>query len=134
MITYNKETPILLVALGPIEILRQIFNELQRIEPQRLYVIYNASQNDENTTGQKQIESVFNGIQWKCKVKTLCNRTHSGYNAVMLKAIRWFFRQEKEGIVLNGYSVPFPAFFAFCSCLLEKFYYAIKIRMSTFVR
>jgi len=121
MINYNKETPILLVAFGSIETIQQIFNQLQRIEPQRLYLVYNTPSSDEQTDIQAQIESVFNNIQWECKLKILRNKSHSSYNAAMQKAIRWFFRQEAEGIVLNGFSVPFPAFYAFSSCVLEKY-------------
>jgi len=121
MITYNKETPILLFAFGSIETIQQIYDQLQRIEPQRLYLVYNTLSIDEQTDIQAQIESIFDGIQWNCKVKTLRNKSHSSYNATMSKAIRWFFRQESEGIVINGFSVPFPAFYAFCSFLLEKY-------------
>jgi len=119
MITYNKETPILLVAFGSKEILQLIYDSLERIEPERLYLFYDASA--ENETDNARIQSVFNTITWQCKVKILSNKTHLDYNAAMLKAVRWFFRHETEGIILNGFHVPPPAFFAFCSCLLEKY-------------
>ena len=121
MITYNKETPILLVAFGFIENIRQIYNELKKIEPRQLYIAYDTPANGELKTNEIEIESIFAEIPWKCKVKTLRNKKHLGYNTTMQRAIRWFFRQEAEGIVLDGYSAPFPAFFAFCSCLLEKY-------------
>ena len=126
MIHYNKETPILLVALGSIENLQNIFEELKYIEPRRLYLVYN-SRSSEDTDIKKKIESIYNNINWKCEVKILKYKSHSGYSTIMLRAIRWFFKKEEEGIVLNGLSVPFPAFFAFCSCLLEKYRYDERI-------
>ena len=127
MITYNKETPVLLAALGTVETIQQIYSELQQIEPQRLYLVFDAPKTKEHTASQEQIQSIFTGLKWKCKVKTLYNKTHSEYNATMLKAARWLFSNEPEGILLDGRNVPFPAFFAFCSSLLEKYRYDERI-------
>ena len=122
METYNKETPILLVISGQSDsFLRRIYNELQLIEPQRLYLFYDAPVGEILKTNNEQIESVFNEITWKCKLKVFRNKTFLGYDATVLKAAGWFFRQETEGIVLDGRSIPPPGFFAFCSCLLEKY-------------
>jgi mannosyltransferase OCH1-like enzyme len=113
MITYNKETPILLVASGFPKTIRQIYNQLQRLEPHYLYVVFDAE--------QEQIQTIFNKIPWKCKLRTLQSKTPLEDDTVMLKAARWFFNQEPEGIVLDGSNVPYPAFFAFCSSMLEKY-------------
>jgi len=133
MIAYNKATPVLLPVFGSLETTRRIFAELQRIEPLRLYLFFNVPVNEEQASVQEEIKSVFSRIKWKCRVKILYNKTpledateiendhRTIFNKPMLKAVRWFFRQEPEGIVLEGLSVPFPAFFAFCSCLLEKY-------------
>jgi mannosyltransferase OCH1-like enzyme len=139
MITYNKETPILLVACGSLETTKRIFIELQRIEPQRLYLSFNIFDNEEQASAQKEIMSIVSNIKWECKVKVLSKEIplvntsltkyyyRSIFNPSMLKAICWFFRKETEGIVLDGFSVPYPAFFAFCSCLLEKYRYDERI-------
>jgi len=94
---------------------------LQRIEPQRLYLVFDATVNEKYSTGQEPSKSVFNKISWKCKIKILHNKKYLGFSDTMLKAVRWFFRHETEGIVLNGFSITFPAFFPFCSCMLEKY-------------
>ncbi|WP_165045637.1 glycosyltransferase family 32 protein [Dysgonomonas sp. ZJ709] len=127
MIIYNKETPILLVTVGSIENIQQIYNELQKIKPQRLYLVYNTPGTEEQVTEENQIKSIFNEIQWDCKVKILLNKKHLEYNEIMLKAVRWFFRHETEGIIFDGFSVPYPAFYAFCSYILEKYRYDERI-------
>lgn len=127
MITYNKDTSILLVISSPNETIRRIYNELQQIEPQRLYLFYNAPANEGYRNYYEKIQSIFNTIQWKCKLKIFCNKTNLGYDATMLKAAGWFFRSEMEGIVLDGRSIPPPGFFAFCSCMLEKYRYDERI-------
>ena len=121
MISYNKETPILLPVCGPVETTRMIYRVLQQIEPKRLYLVFDASEMPIHPFYQEQIQSIFADIGWKCKVKTLNNKTHLGQAATTLKAVRWFFRHETEGIVLDGLNAPLPFFFAFCSCLLEKY-------------
>jgi len=127
MITYNKETPILLVACASNEIIINICKQLQRIQPQRLYMFFENHINEKDSVEHEQIQSIFNEIKWKCKVKVKYCKKNSDFNDTMLKAIRWFFRRETEGIVLNGKSIPFPSFFSFCSCLLEKYRYDERI-------
>jgi hypothetical protein len=121
MVAYNKDTPILLVVLGKIKNFIQIYKELQRIESRRLYLFFDAPINENGKTSQEQIRMLFNGIAWDCKVKYFYSKKHLKKNASMLKAADWFFGQETEGIVLDGLSVPLPSFFAFCSCMLEKY-------------
>ena len=121
MITYNRETPILLVAFGSSETLKQIYTLFERIEPKRLYLFYDVPKSESHKNEQEQVQAIFNTIRWKCKVKTFHNKIRLEYKVTMLKAIRWFFRLEMEGIVLDGLRVPPPGLFAFCSCLLEKY-------------
>jgi len=121
MITYNKETPILLVVRGSNETVQQIYHLLQQLEPKRLYLAYDIPVNEGYTTNPEIEETIFSGISWKCIVKAIYNKANLGCNTAMLRAIRWFFRHETEGIVLDGFGMPFPAFFAFCSHLLEKY-------------
>ena len=127
MISYNKETPILLVALGKVETIRMIYNHLSRIEPQRLYLFYDAPADEEHQIEQERIKAIFRGIDWACKVKICSGKKPLGEYAATKQAVRRFFNLETEGIVLNGNSVPPPAFFAFCSCLLEKYRFDERI-------
>ena len=127
MIKYNKETPVLLVALGRVEIILQVYNCLQRIEPQRLYIFYDAPENEVHHAIQNRLQSILTGKEWNGRVKTFCAKKRLGDNAAMKKAIRWFFLRETEGIVLDGFSVPYPAFFACSSYLLEKYRFDERI-------
>ena len=121
MISYNKNTPLLLPVTGTLETINSIFALLKQIEPQRLYLAYYAIESEEYKNYQHKIQLIFSDIPWKCNVRTLKVKKHLGYNPFVLKAVRWFFRHETEGIVLNCSVTPFPAFFAFCSCMLEKY-------------
>lgn len=127
MISYNKETPILIIVLGEIEFIRQIINQLQHIEPQRLYVFFDEPICETEKNNQVRIQSIFRGINWNCNIKYFINKTHLGNEALIMSAIYWFFNQETEGIVLDSLSVPYPAFYTFCSCLLEKYRYDERI-------
>ena len=127
MITYNKETPILLLAQGRIETVRQIYNMLRQIEPKRLYLYYDAPESENEKKSHEQIRALFEKPEWRCRIKSFTSKKRPGESVAMMQAARRFFRYETEGIVLNGNSVPFPAFFAFCSCLLEKYRYDERI-------
>jgi len=121
MITFNKETPILLIIQDKIDIINSIYIALQQLNPHRLYLFYNAPANEDEKIFQEKVQSLFNDIDWNCKIKSFFNKRHLKDSALMLKAVNRFFRQETEGIILDSQSVPLPYFFAFCSCLLEKY-------------
>ncbi|GHT19378.1 hypothetical protein AGMMS4957_03790 [Bacteroidia bacterium] len=117
MITYNKETPILFIAFGDIETITLLFDELRKIEVRHLYLACDR----DDTIGKEQLKPLITGIDWDCQVNTMYNKTNLGYDKTMLKAVKWFFEHEPEGIILDGRDIPFPSFFAFCSALLEKY-------------
>ena len=127
MITFNKETPVLLITYGKIEIIRQIYNVLRQIEPQRLYLFFDMPENEDKKYAYEQIRLIFNGMDWVCKVKIFSAKKRLGYNASVLRAVNRFFRFETEGIVLTGFRAPTSTFFAFCSCMLEKYRYDERI-------
>jgi len=64
---------------------------------------------------------------WECNVRTYCSKKPLSENDAMKKVVRRFSLQETEGIVLDGFIAPYPAFFAFCSCLLEKYRFDERI-------
>ena len=121
MIKYNTETPILLMIERGYEMNKFIYNALRLLKPQRLYLFYNLPVGEKGKITQERIQSLFSETDWNCRIKSFHSRTNLNYNALMMKAVCWFYRQEKEGIVLDGRSLPFPAFFAFCSFMLEKY-------------
>jgi mannosyltransferase OCH1-like enzyme len=121
MITYNTETPVLLVVQGKLDKIPRIYCEILQVKPQRLYLFFNAPENKSEEKDQGKILRLFKKAAWSCQVKTVCSKKHLTYNGVMQKALGWFFHREEEGIILDGFIVPSPAFFAFCSCLLEKY-------------
>ena len=127
MIRYNKETPVLLIAQGRHEIFKLICDELHQHQPQRLYIFYNAPKNEAEKISREQIKSLFTDADWNCSIKSFHNKTPIQHATLMYKALGWFFRHETEGIILDGRSIPEPAFFAFCSCMLEEYRYDERI-------
>ena len=138
--------------MSNLEVQRQIYHQLRQLEPQRLYLVYDAPQDKKQFAVREQVDpavhnlspeseeilfanykkvfftdiknkkSIFKDIPWECQIKTLSSKTNLWNHDAMLKAVRWFFIHEAEGIVIDGLNgTPFPAFFAFCSCLLEKY-------------
>jgi len=69
----------------------------------------------------QKIQRLMIGCDWHCRVKTLYNKQHLGYEQTRKKAIRWFFRYETEGIILDGHVIPSTNAFTFYSILLEKY-------------
>ena len=121
MITNNKQAPILIIAIAPIETMTLLFDRLKQIEPQRLYLVCDRKELNEIDDYFQQIKQLMVGCDWHCRIKTLYNKRHLGYEQTRRKAILWFFRHEPEGIILDGYITPSPGVLAFYSTLLEKY-------------
>jgi len=75
MITYNKETPILLLAQGRIETVRQIYNMLRQIEPNRLYLYYDTLESEDEKNRHEQIRALFEKTECRCLLQG--NRNNS---------------------------------------------------------
>ena len=122
MTKYNTETPVLLIIEGEYEVIIKLtYNLLRQLEPKRLCLFYNFPVSEAEKKSQEQMQTFFSEADWKCSIKSFYSSTHLEYSALMMQAVCWFFKQETEGIVLDGRSTPPPAFFAFCSYMLEKY-------------
>ena len=66
-------------------------------------------------------------INWKCNLKIKKRKKHlDSYNSYK-NAIKWFFENENEGIILEDDTVPNKSFFIFCKKLLKKYKHNKKI-------
>ena len=105
------KVPVLLILYNRVEETHDVFQVLRTVQPTQLYVAGDAP----------KVDSVFDRMrtyqtraviqpEWPCQLHTLWQT-----------AIKWFFEQEDEGIILFEDTVPGYDFFPFCEQLLEKY-------------
>ena len=62
---------------------------------------------------------ILEKVDWNCEVQTLFRETYLDCRQSLGGAIKWFFEQEPEGIILEDDCLPTQSFFWFCQELLD---------------
>ena len=101
-----------------------LIEEIRKISPSKIYVSSDGPDLDIKGNKEKVIKTrnvIINNIDWPCELKTLFSSENNGCKNGMIKAINWFFKNEKEGIILEEDCIPSEEFFVFCAELLKKY-------------
>tara|TARA_B100000925_G_scaffold237650_1_gene186446 strand:+ start:101 stop:1063 length:963 start_codon:yes stop_codon:yes gene_type:complete len=124
------KTAILLLVFNRVETTTKVFKKISQIRPAKLYVAGDGPRegNDKDKDKVQKVRDIVTRIDWPCDVKTLFREKNLGCKKSVSAAIKWFFEQEKQGIILEDDCVPHLDFFAFCDSLLD--YYAEDERVS----
>lgn len=116
------KVPVLLVLYNRTEETHKVFQILRTVQPTTLYVAGDGPKPD-NTLDRLHVYQAQSVIQpeWPCQVHHLWQEEHLGKSKMIETAIRWFFSQEDEGIILFDDTVPSYDFFPYCEELLSKY-------------
>ena len=120
-------TPILLIIFKRHDSLVAQMDILRAIRPASLYVFADGPGKDEEKADCIKARSALEKIDWPCEIRTKFMDANLGCGKGPATAISWFFENEPEGIILEDDLLPHPDFFRFCSELLERFRYDIRI-------
>ncbi len=117
------KTPVLFLIFNRPDVTFRVFEEIRKVQPERLYIAADGPRQDKDGEGKKceQARSIVNKIDWKCEVKTLFRDKNLGCRDAVSSAINWFFDNVEEGIILEDDCLPDQSFFTFCETLLEKY-------------
>ena len=121
MLTYNTNTPILFLIFNRPSTTVQVFAQIKKAKPSKLYVAADGPRNPEEKAICEQVRKIATSVDWDCEVHTLFRDNNLGCGPAISQAIDWFFENEPEGIVLEDDCLPADSFFGFCSTMLEKY-------------
>ncbi len=124
-------SPVLFLIFNRPDTTKRVFEEIRRAKPERLYVAADGPRENVREDAElcEAAREVVKDIDWDCHVQTLYREKNYGCKVAPSSAITWFFEHEPEGIVLEDDCVPHPAFFGFCSELLDHFRHDERIMM-----
>lgn len=128
------ESPILFIVFNRLECTKQVFNEIQKAKPKRLYISSDGSRDEIENEDFKVLEVrnyILNNIDWECQVKTLFHDKNLGCKKAVSKGIDWFFTNEEQGIILEDDCLPSSSFFTFCDSLLNYYKYDERVFVIT---
>jgi hypothetical protein len=122
-------TPILLIVYIRPETTIHVINALRKIKAQSVYIyqgIPKEKKSSQDFRNYKKVSNIIKNINWNCKLKLKNQKNVDSYTSWKL-AIKWFFENEREGIILEDDIVPNKSFFIFCTKLLKKYRHNKKI-------
>ncbi|MDD3084041.1 MAG: nucleotide-diphospho-sugar transferase [Candidatus ainarchaeum sp.] len=114
--------PILFLVFNRLDTTKQVFEEIKKARPKKLYVAADGPRNIEEEKKTDAVRKhVLDNINWNCEVKTLFRKKNLGCGKAVSQAITWFFKNEEMGIILEDDCLPSQSFFPFCEELLKKY-------------
>ncbi|MFI3241343.1 MAG: hypothetical protein R3Y43_02115 [Alphaproteobacteria bacterium] len=114
------KTPILFLTWIRPDVTAEVFSQIRKAKPERLYIAQDGPRCEEERTLMMQTRDVIK-VDWDCEVKYLHREENLGCKRGVSEAITWFFEQEEMGIILEDDCYPDMSFFPFCEELLEKY-------------
>jgi hypothetical protein len=117
----NKK-PILFMIFNRYHTTIQVFNSIRKEQPEKLYIAADGPR--KNTNDKKkciEVRGIIKKIDWECEVFTLFQDDNLGPMRSQMTAINWFFKYEKDGVILEDDSLPNESFFKFCNSLLDRY-------------
>ena len=121
MLSYNTNTPILFLIFNRPHTTIQVFSQIKKMKPTKLYFAADGPRSPEEKDVCEQTRNIVSAVDWVCDVSTLFRENNLGYGQAISEAIHWFFENEPEGIILEDDCLPSDSFFGFCSYMLEKY-------------
>lgn len=115
---------VLFLTFNRLDYTKEVFKQIQIAKPPRFYIASDGARADKEGEKEKVQEVrdyILANINWDCEVKTLFRDDNLGCGRGVSSAVTWFFKNEKDGIILEDDCVPNQSFFRFCEELLDKY-------------
>lgn len=115
---------VLFLVFNRLETTKLVFEAISEAKPPRLYIAADGARGyKEGETEKVQAvrHFILENINWECDVKTLFRDQNLGCKYAVSGAIKWFFENEEQGIILEDDCLPSQSFFWYCEDLLERF-------------
>ena len=117
------QTAVLFLVFNRPDTTAQVFEEIRKARPPRLYVASDGAREGQEGESEKveAVRKISTDVDWPCEVKTLFRKENMGCRSAVSEAIDWFFENEEQGIILEDDCVPSQSFFWFCEACLTKY-------------
>lgn len=114
--------PIAFITYLRLDTAKQVFEQIRKIKPKKLYHISDASNDPVKAEKVDQVRKYINdNIDWPCEVFKNYAETNMGCRKRINSGLDWVFAKEEKAIILEDDVVPEPSFFQFCEEMLEKY-------------
>jgi hypothetical protein len=111
---------------------RQVFAAIRAARPTRLLVVADgprASRGAAEARACAEVREIVGQVDWPCEVGRLYADENLGCGARLSSGLDWVFASVEEAIILEDDCLPAPAFFPFCTAMLERYRDDARIAM-----
>lgn len=117
------ETPVAFIIFNRPDTTRQVFGQIRKVRPKKLYVIADGPRKGFSEDASKVIETraIIDAVDWECNVVKKYSDSNLGCGLGPSTGISWVFEQEDESIILEDDCLPGIPFFYFCEELLIRY-------------
>ncbi|MBQ6968398.1 MAG: hypothetical protein IJP84_10925, partial [Lachnospiraceae bacterium] len=110
----------------------QVFKEIQKAKPEKLYLISDAAREGRPEEAEKVAECrrvIEEMIDWDCVVNKNYAESNMGCKRRVASGISWVLEKEEETIILEDDVVPSEQFFPFIQQMLNEYRDEDKVMM-----
>lgn len=127
------KTPVLFETFARPMYARQVFEQLKKIKPTKLYFYSNKARNDrpDELKNNEEIRSWVKEIDWDCELHTFFRDEYVEIYPSLQGAIDWVFQHEEKAIILEDDCVPSLAFFEFVDKYIDVYQHNQEIAFIT---
>lgn len=127
---YTTTSPILFLIFNRPDTTLQVFNEIKKASPPRLYIAADGPRPEKPGEAElcEHARAIVENIDWDCQVETLYQNKNVGCKQAVSSAITWFFSAEEEGVILEDDCLPSADFFRYCDVMLNRYRYDSRVR------
>lgn len=117
------QTPVLFIIFNRPDTVRKVFEAIRQVKPARLYVACDGPRKErpDEVLRCNESKEIIRSIDWECKLETLYLSENKGPALAPYTFIKWFFKEEEKGIVLEHDCLPETDFFRYAEQLLRRF-------------
>ena len=114
--------PILYCGYNRINYSKKSIKILSKIKAKKIYICLDGpKKNKKDYDDCKEVRDLIKNTKFRSKVILKFRKENLGCKYSMSKAITWFFKNEKAGIILEDDIIPSIDFFKFCEYGLNKY-------------
>ncbi len=118
------KVPILIIAWKRPKQTKELIGKIKQINPSNLYIACDGPKNEniiEDNKVKDTREILLKSFEEIKSKKYLFSNNNQGCKLGVSNAISWFFKNEREGIILEDDCIPHLDFFVFCQEMLETY-------------
>lgn len=115
------DVSVLLVFFNRPDTFAQVFRQVRKARPTRLFLYQDGARNDNDLAGMEACRKIAGNVDWECEVHRFYQQSNYGCNPSGYIAHKWAFSLTDKCIVLEDDVVPAVSFFGFCKEMLDRY-------------